>query len=288
MMNEQNITNIIEYLDQNPDQTIEVLVQNLLNEGYPVEDVKAALDRQGISPLVIPGYRETIVYNSPKRSHWFIVLIIVVILLSIIIAVVVYAFATGYFDRRSVIGDSPTSQNSPPPSGNNTISATVNPVPDMRNTLQKDDYKIISNQVTVYLDNGEIARLEKGEGRTYLDWSGIVTIIDNTARNYKTYFAQTPEAQEYQRIKNVGIVPLEVIADTEAGKIQWKKVSDTVLESTNIPKQQIIIDPQTKLVVSRISLNPDGSISKEEQVAYEKTAITADLLKIPTGYTVLP
>ena len=276
-MNEQNISNIIEYLDQNPDQTIETLVVNLLNEGYPVEDVKAALDRQGISPLVIPGYRETIVYSSPKRSHTGIILLVVAALLSVIIIAVVILIASGYLGRGSVTGARQGS--------NNAVTATTDPIATLRTQLEKNDYKVATNGIVAYLDNGAISKKEFNNGKTYLDWSGVLTILDTNTKTYKTYFGQTPESTEYNNNKKLDIPPLAVIDETEASKVSWQKVSDTVWESKNVPKQRITFDPQTGLLTKKELINPDGSTAKEETVSYEPITITQDTIKIPSDYT---
>ncbi len=57
-MNEQSVLYIINYFNQYPDQPPEVLVQNIISSGYNMTDLKEALRRMGISPIVIPGYVE--------------------------------------------------------------------------------------------------------------------------------------------------------------------------------------------------------------------------------------
>ncbi len=57
-MNEESIIYIINYFNQYPDQSPEVLVKNIISSGYNMTDLKEALRRLGISPIVIPGYVE--------------------------------------------------------------------------------------------------------------------------------------------------------------------------------------------------------------------------------------
>lgn len=57
-MNEESILYIINYFNQYPDQPPEVLVKNIISSGYDMTDLKEALRRMGISPIVIPGYVE--------------------------------------------------------------------------------------------------------------------------------------------------------------------------------------------------------------------------------------
>lgn len=295
-MNEQNITNIIEYFDQNPDQTIETLVSNLLNEGYPVEDIKAALDRQGISPLVIPGYKETIVYSQGRATSSKKWLMIAGILFSFIIIAIIILIAYSYLNQnitpvqtegvaektarniKQGISVTPVA-NSP---GTNSV-ATI-----LKDTLAGEDYKITINQMVVYLDNGVLARVEKNDGKIYLDWSSAVTIMDIASKTYRIYYANAPEAKTYYSSRYVGLVPLEIIADTESNKISWRQLDSTTWESTTTPTQKITVDPQTNLVSKRVILNPDGSVAKEENVIYEKTVVTKALLDIPTDYSVAP
>lgn len=295
-MNEQNITNIIEYFEQNPDQTIETLVSNLLNEGYPIEDIKAALDRQGISPLVIPGYKETIVYSSGSGASSKKWLMIAGIILAFIIVGVIILIAYSYLNQnvtpvqtggvaeqtaRSLKqGVSATPVASPP--GTNSIATTL------KEALAKEDYKITINQMIVYVDNGVLARVEKNDGKIYLDWSSAVTIMDIASKTYRIYYANAPEAKTYYSSRYVGLVPLEIIADTESNKISWRQLDSTTWESTTTPTQKITIDPQTNLVSKRVTLNPDGSLAKEENVIYEKTVVTKALLDIPADYSVAP
>ncbi len=277
-MSEQNITNIIEYLDQNPDQTIESLVINLLNEGYPVEDIKEALDRQGISPLAIPGYKETIVYSGSKRSSggkkMAIALLIIV---SIILIVAIYLLIV-YFARS-------VEEENAPAQPTNTEAVDISPITTMKATLAESDYKVTINSKIYYVDNGRMARKELNDGKIYLNWAGILTVIDINAKTYITYFSQTPQAEEFKKTVNEGLIPLEIIASTESGAVSWKKVNDTTWESTNVPKQRITYDPAMKLVTKRAFLNPDGAVSQEEAIQYEKITITNDLLGVPPGYT---
>lgn len=296
-MSEQNITNVIEYLDQNPDQPVETLVINLLNEGYPVEDIKAALDRQGISPLAIPGYQETIVYSSTKPASGKWLLIVGLILSLIIIGIIIY-IAYSYVNRNTTSSTTNQSGGIAERTAKNLNSTTPTPLPTtapgksiapmLRSAFEQEDFKITSNQITVYVDNGALARIEKNDGKIYLDWSAAVTILDVATKTYNIYYPSKAEAQAYYNTRYNGIIPFEIMADTEAGKLDWKQIDSTTWESIVGTKQRIIIDPQTKFITKRQLLNMDGSILKEDTIQYEKITVTKSLIEIPSDYKPAP
>ena len=292
-MNEQNITNVIEYLDQNPDQPVETLVTNLLNEGYPVADIKAALDRQGISPLAIPGYQETITYSSPHPSSGKWLFIVAIILAFIIISIIIYA-AYSYLNRnnnssntspgKGIAEQTAKNLNNPSPTTAPTVVVGKSIAPMLKSAFEQQDFKITINQIIIFADNGALARIEKNDGKIYLDWSAAITILDVGSKTYKIYYPSTSEAQAYYSTRYVDIIPFEIIADTEAGKLDWKQIDSTTWESTRGTKQRITIDPQTKLITKRQLLNTDNSILKEDTIQYEKTTVTKSLIEIPSDY----
>lgn len=295
-MNEQNITNVIEYLDQNPDQPVETLVINLLNEGYPVEDIKAALDRQGISPLAIPGYQETIVYSSKPQSSGKWLLAVGIILSLIFIGVIIY-LAYSYLNRNT--SQSNTAQggiaeqtarnlNSSTPTPTPTVVQGNSIAPMLRAAFEQEDYKITINQITVYVDNGALARIERNDGKIYLDWSAAVTILDVASKTYRIYYPSNPDAQAYYNTRYSGIIPFEIITDTEAGRLSWKQLDATTWESTVGTKQRITVDPQTKFITKRQLLDINGAVSKEDTIQYEKITVTKSLIEIPQEYKPAP
>lgn len=296
-MNEQNITNVIEYLDQNPDQPVETLVTNLLNEGYPVADIKAALDRQGISPLAIPGYQETIIYSSPRESSGKWLLIVGIVLSFIIVGLIIYV-AYSYLNRNNTTSNTTSGRgiaeqtarnlNSASPTTAPTVAVGKSIAPMLKSAFEQQDFKITINQIIVYADNGALARIEKNDGKIYLDWSAAITILDIASKTYKIYYPSTAEAQAYYSTRYVDIIPFEIIADTEAGKLDWKQIDSTTWESTIGTKQRITIDPQTKFITKRQLLNTDGSVSKEDTIQYEKTTVTKSLIEIPSDYKPAP
>ncbi len=275
-MNEQNISNVIEYLEQNPDQTTESLVISLLNEGYPVQDIKAALDRLGISPVVIPGYKETIIYSSQQRSFPGKMFIIIGIILSLLIIVGIIAFASTYFTQS--VDETSVSENTPAPTSSN-------PITEMKGILDQGDYKITIDNLVVYLDNGKILRKEANDGKIYLNWSGVVTILNTSSKTYRTHFPEDPEAIAFHQSQMDGVVPIELIEFTQTQSVTWTKSSENEWESKSQPKQKITIDPKTKLVSRRTILNADGTAAKEDIVIYEKVANMNSAIGIPTEYS---
>ena len=57
-MDGDRIQSIISYIQQNPDVSTELLMQNLIQAGYNIDELKEALRKLDISPIVIPGYKE--------------------------------------------------------------------------------------------------------------------------------------------------------------------------------------------------------------------------------------
>src|SRR3989338_10714106 len=93
-MNQESVSKIIKYLQEYSDQSTEALVQNLMRSGYTVVDIKEALRRLGISPIVIPGYKEQMPRPSGKPSPLLPIIIvgsIIVVLLLGGIAIVMVA-----------------------------------------------------------------------------------------------------------------------------------------------------------------------------------------------------
>lgn len=85
-MDEDRIQSIITYIQQNPDVSTELLMQNLMQSGYNTGELKEALRKLDISPIVIPGYKEEI----PLPNSGFPLKNIVLILGGILIIIGVF------------------------------------------------------------------------------------------------------------------------------------------------------------------------------------------------------
>ncbi|MBP7967267.1 hypothetical protein KAZ66_03250 [Candidatus Woesebacteria bacterium] len=299
-MNEQNIQNIIAYFTQNPTQSQEVLVQNLLASGYPRIDIDEALNRIGISPEILP---ETTVDPKPvpKKTRMFHKKYVFITLFVIIILGGIFAAAT-FIKQNTQLPSSvatPTESVAQPTA---TIVPLDDPLQETQSTLLSGIYKVSINQHIIdtdpandeqsvliyYFDKGSIVRFEHSSGPTIVLQTDTVFSLDTVQKTYTSYAATKSQQDILMSTLDETDIIKSIINKTEQGVYEWQKIQDTAWKGKNKNTNHLFnvqLDPTTRLLKAMDEYDEKNTKLSESIITIEPTVLDASLLTVPADFT---
>lgn len=327
-MNEESIIYIINYFNQYKDQPPEVLVKNIISSGYNMTDLKEALRRMGISPIVIPRYKE--VMPQPKQMYSKKLIIIfgaaVAVLLIGVSSFILLSPKKSSPPKTAekiepTVTNVPTPTSTPAPtiiviSPTNSASYSAqlsdeNPASMMKDSFAKSDYKAtivsyrrdagdnsppeLSQNIVFYLNKGVIKRFDSDHS-IIIFTDQLMYALDKTSHTYDQDSFNNPQINNaYTAIQGV-FLPNLIIKDSEINEIKWQKKSETIWEGTwNNPDSLftsavMTIDPAISLPtkISLINISANITHIEDSQLEYEKIPDFNSVLKLPEGYTFKP
>ncbi len=158
-MSDNSVAAIMDYIQQYPDVSTYKLVQNVLASGYEMKDLLEALKHLGISPSVIPGYKEP---DPPPPTPFFTKTPVIIICIIIVLVLIIGGGAflllgqkpqpkktAGKMQQTIIeeptVGPTPTSV--PPtltvaPTVASDSSTIADPLKIFKDTLNAEDYKV--------------------------------------------------------------------------------------------------------------------------------------------------
>ena len=311
-MNEENINNIMTYIQQNPDQITETLVRNLMNVGYPLDDIKIGLGRLGLSPLSIPGYIPPVQQQNPEgigitpsRTIFAIAGAAVILL---------FVFYMGSTNIAKLLANVPFLGRKPQltrPVEQNTNSqptATISPKvtttadnqgQKFQQLFNNNTYKITITQnnsatpapLQYYTENGYIDRHDNYADMTYIVRTNSYYTLNNKAKTYSkidsTDFRYGVLVQSLQDAFLLNFLLNKLSIDKSPAT--WEKLSDNQWKISNFynyPNQYIISDFDTNGLPTTLTFH-DKTDNKElgsYNISFEPVIITDELLTVPKDY----
>ncbi len=308
-MNEENITNVIEYIQQNSNQTTETLVQSLVSAGYPLDDIKIGLGRLGLSPLSIPGYTPSIQPPAPQAINLMpgrtlialagaaVILISVSYLgntnLAEILARVPFLGRKPLLSRpveKKVVVNNDDLKKDP-------LKANKNPMEAFRKLYENNTYKISitleskgnqqnSIDLTYYTENGFIDRHDNDAGITYIVRTNAFYTIDHVQKTFSkvesTDFRYGVLAQSLQD----AFIINELLAGETADFITWQALANNQWKGTNtVAKSYFILNIDTTGLPTNIELyNDKDELISVDTFIFEPVTINETVLTPPMGY----
>lgn len=298
-MNEQNIQNIIAYFTQNPTQSQELLVQNLLASGYPRIDIDEALTRIGITPEIVP---ETTIDPKPvpkktrifHMKYLFITVFVIIILGGIFVGA---SFIKQNTQRPTVA--TPTEPAAKPTA---TAAPLDDPLKKTQSTLLSGIYKVSINQHIIdtdpaqdeksvliyYFDKGSIVRFEHSSGPTIILQEDSVFSLDTVQKTYTSYSATKSQQDILMSTLDETDIIKSIINKTEKGIYTWQKVQANQWQGNNTNTNHLFkiqLDPNTQLLHAIEEYDNTNIKLSESTITIEPTVFDASLLTVPADYT---
>lgn len=303
-MNEENITNVIEYIQQNSNQTTETLVQSLVSAGYPLDDIKIGLGRLGLSPLSIPGYTPTVQPPQPQTINLLPGRTMLGLVGAVIILIGVYYLGNTniakMLENVPLLGKRP--QLSRPVTNDKnpsyiqtlpTLTPQKSPIQAFQKTFNNNTYKITEkvyiNGVTYedldfiyYTENGFVDRVDSPLGITAIIRTKNYYILRPSVKAFakveSTDLQYTARADELQKSLIFNRILVSDNKDT------WEKKNDTEwIYKENTSDYYIITFNNENLPVKIVSYQ-ENKIKDEVAYTYEPVIITEELLAVPKDY----
>lgn len=303
-MNEENINNIVTYIQQNPDQPTEALVQSLITAGYATNDIRMGLGRLGLSPLALPGYTSSI-QTTPIDTPFMPGRTLVGLAgAAIILMGVSYMGNTNIarlLENVPLLGKRPQLTRPVPNDNKPTTLLTTpaalpqkTPVQDFQKAFNNNTYKITEkvyiNGVTYedldfiyYTENGFVDRVDSPLGITAIIRTKNYYILRPTTKTFSnvesTDLQYTVRADEIQKalIFNRLLVPDNKGTWEKNGDAEWK-----FKESTS--DYHMITFNNENLPIKIASYNQENKIKNVFEYTYEPITITEELLAVPQDY----
>lgn len=303
-MNEQNINNIVNYIQQNPDLTTEILVQNLIQAGYDTSDIRIGLGRLGLSPLAIPGSAPAI-QVTPYTTPFMPGRTLIGIAGAVVILIGVYYMGNtniaNMLERVPLLGKKPQlsrpviNDKNPP-----SLQTTPSPVPqktplqDFQKTFNNNTYKITEKvffngitdeqfDFTYYTENGFVDRIDNPLGLiTIMRTQAYFVLRQKTKTFFKVestdlqYKARADELQKLLLINRL-LQPEANATWEQIGEAEWKYQDNTT-------DYYILTFNSDSLPIKIVRFNQQNRIEDELSYSYEPIIINEELLAIPKDY----
>ncbi len=310
-MSDENIRRITQYLQQNSNQTTDMLVQNLITAGYQQEDIGAALEQLGLSPLAIPDYAPPT--SEPKLSELVIPgKGIVAFMGAAIILIAVYFLGnpaiTQLLEKIPLLGrppqlsrpvktdevpivtpeiDAPVTE-SPPRTVLNTFIDTYNKG-TFKVTLAAKQLPITDIeefQLEYYTENGFVDRFDNTAGITTIVVDNAYYTINHNSKTFtkvdSTDLQYNPLVQSLQD----SFILNELLFGLESETLSWQEIEPNTWKITiKDSGTYITVTFDEKALPNLIMMYDAKDVPTYQYVfSFEPIIITEELLSVPSGY----